>query len=235
MAGKLMIQEMKTTELASLIQQARPGATIRIPPGHHFLTNVVLDRPVQLIGEGASEQTVLILTTPLQISHENVLLHGLALVGHNPSPVEPIPADCAVYISRGSPNIENCEVTSENGSCIGIEGNQAAPVLRDCRIQGAADSGILISRCAKPVIENCEFDGCRGIGLVAGDLAEPVVRGCRFRNGAGNGLMFRDAAKGIVERCEISAHALSNVVLRKEADPVFRSCSIRYGQQGGAF
>jgi F-box protein 11 len=222
-------------DLAAAILSAAPGGVIHLRPGFYELPGLRLDKPIQILGDGRGEAITIRLLAPLHLAGSQIELRGVTLLGRNPAPKEPSPAGCAIYISHGSPQIADCDITSETGSCIGIEGTGTAPLLSDCRIHDAADSGILISRSATPVIQRCEIARCKGLGLIAIDDAAPVLRDSRFRDGTGNGLVFRQRAKGLVHNCEIAGHELSNVVLQHGADPTFQSCTIRDGGQGGVF
>ncbi len=220
-------------DLTAVARSPAP-AVVRVRPGTYALDGLILDGPIQLVGDGSREQIIIQLSAPLQIRNREAALRGLTLIGCNPKPQEPTPAACAIFLSC-SAKIENCDIRSETGSCVGIAGVDASPKLIDCRIHDAADSGIVIARQAKPILERCEVEKCQGVGLVAIDGAEPTIGDCRFHSGIGNGLIFRDRAGGIVRSCEISAHQLSNVVIQNEANPIFEDCTIRDSRQGGVF
>src|SRR5262245_34555371 len=196
--------------LGEAFRAVESGAMIRVRPGTYVESDLVIDRPIEIVGDGPRERVVVILTTPLRLSGAGVALRALTLIGRNSPPAEPSPETCAVFAGGGEVTIADCEIRSETGSCVGVA--DAARTLRDCRRSDAADSGLIAAAGAEIIIEDCEVVQSAKIGVLVAAGARATLRNCRIDGGRGNGLVIRESHRATAEGCAIAGNALANVV-----------------------
>src|SRR5262249_43745871 len=128
------------TSVAAAVRASAPGTRIVVQPGL-YNEGLVLDRPVEIVGEGDGEVIVqnaegncLLMHTDYAVVR-NVTFRCLAGASGEKSH--------AVEVASGQLVLEQCRVTSDGLACVAVLGPLADPVLRRCTIHDGADVGLL--------------------------------------------------------------------------------------------
>jgi parallel beta-helix repeat protein len=197
--------------------------------------SIVLDKNIEIVGDGAVENIVVISRNQSCVSMkaEKALVRGVTLQGRGKSYGR---AFFAVDVPVGELTLENCRITSDSLSGVAIHGASANPLIKNCVIYDAADSGIYVFDNAGARIENCDVYRSANASLAITEGANPTAKNCRFFEGENGGIVvWGNGAAGTFENCEISGHRLANVGIRQHANPVFRRCKIYGGRDTGVF
>ena len=220
-----------STTISDAIKRCPGGRRILVRPGV-YSEGLVLDRRVHIVGDGKREDIVIESRSSdgVLMKTDDAVVSGLTLrcrAGEKKREIY------AVNIRRGRLVLENCDITSDSLSCVGIHGASADPVIRKCTIHDGKECGVLVYDKGKGTVEDCEIYGNALAGVEITTEADPVIRKCRIHDGKSGGVYVHDNGKGTVEDCEIYANALTGVAIRTEADPVIRKCRIHDGKQAG--
>lgn len=220
--------------IGDALKNVAPGARLIVREGVYD-ESLVLDKTVEIIGEGAFEKTIVrsFAGSCLQMRTDRALVRGLTLQGRGAQHGK---AFFAVEIAGGELVLEKCDITSDSLSGVAVRGAAARPLIKNCLVRDCSDSGFYIFDRARPRIENCDIYRNTNVGVAITGGAVPSIKKCRVFEGRNGGIVVwgKDAA-GVIEDCEIYAHRLANVGVREDADPTFRRCSIRDGSDTGVF
>jgi len=126
-------------------------------------------------------------------------------------------ADCGVFShGRSAPVLEECEFQEIGGVALVALGqsrlaasratvdgarlgllatDQAQPALRDSRIQGTRQHGVLVLGVAAPVIESTTVTRCGGHGVVAGERSQARIERCDITGNGAAGLLVAQSAR----------------------------------------
>ena len=150
------------------LKASAPGARILVRPGVYD-ESVRLDHQVEIVGDGPREKIIVRASDAscLLMHTDRARVAGLTLRGAAPF--------FAVDIPRGSLLLEDCDVSSDTLSCVGVHGREAAPVIRGYRIHDAADSGLYFFDGAAGVVEDCEVSGSANVGVAVTGHASPAA------------------------------------------------------------
>ncbi len=197
--------------------------------------SISLNKNVEIVGDGKIENIVLQSgdQSCVSMQSERATIRGLTLQGRGKSFGRTF---FAVDVPRGELVLENCDITSDTLSCVGIRGADSNPFLKNCRIHDGADSGIYIFDNARATIENCDIYQNQNASLAVTQGANPSVKNCRFFAGENGGIViWGNGATATIEDCEILNHRLANVGISQAANPIFRRCKIYGGRDSGVF
>lgn len=221
--------------LGEALRAATPGAHLFVSPGL-YREGLVIDRPVEIIGQGAREEIVIAPedASCVRMLTDEATVRGLTLRGgaggrHGGE------GFFAVDIPQGRLTLEDCEITSDSLSCVGIHNDLTDPVIRRCRIHASADSGIYFFNAARGTAEDCDIYDNSNVGVAITGRATPVIRGCAVRGGRDAGVVAWGGGGGLVEECEISGNAKAGVGVSEEGNLVMRRCRIYGGGNSGVF
>lgn len=121
----------------------------------------------------------------------------------------PILADCTIgakntavhYEAGGGGEMVGCTVL---GGVVGVwVTEQASPILRDCRIEGASSTGLAIRGGGR--YERCALDG-NAIGVLLQPGADPDIVDCTVEGGITMGACAMDGARGRIVGCRFGPH-----------------------------
>ena len=206
-----------------------PGTLITVKPGA-YREALVIDRDVEIVGEGDRAQVVVEATdaTAVTVTADRAAVRNLTVraVGTKANLG-------AVRVQRGRVVIEGCDLTSAIGSVVSITGKDSAPVIRDCGIRDGKSFGVWVRGQGQGTIERCVISGNAGTGVWISKGGNPVVRDCGIRDGKSTGVFVWDQGQGTIEKCVISGNAWAGVAIKTGGNPVVRDCEIRDGKQVG--
>ena len=222
------------TSIVEALQNVAANSKILVGEGVYD-ESIRLDKNVEIVGDGAVENIVLQSRDEACISMltARATIRGLTIEGRGKAHGK---AFFAVDVLRGELVLENCDITSDSLSCVGIRGADSNPFLKSCRIHDGADSGIYLFDNARATIENCDVYQNRNANLAVTQGANPTVKNCRFFAGENGGIVvWGNGATATIEDCEILNHRLANVGISQSANPIFRRCKIYGGRDSGVF
>jgi len=221
--------------LGEALRAAAPGAHILVRPGL-YREGLVIDRPVEIIGQGAREEIVIAQADAscIRMRTGEATVRGLTLRGEAGGG-RGGEGFFAVDIPQGRLTLEDCEITSDSLSCIGIHNDLTDPIIRRCRIHTSADSGVYFFDAARGTVEDCDIYDSRNVGVAITGRATPVIRRCAVRGGGDAGVVAWGGGGGLVEECEISGNAKAGVGVSDEGNLVMRRCRIYGGGNSGVF
>ncbi|MCX5974647.1 MAG: right-handed parallel beta-helix repeat-containing protein [Coprothermobacterota bacterium] len=207
--------------LAEAVEKAPPGDVIRVLPGI-YREHLIVERAVQIVGDDKMEVIVETEGNPgILIRHSAVLLKNLTIVAlENPG--------FAIEIVQGEARLEACEITSGLGGGVWIRGEQANPIILDCRLQECFSEGILVSEDAQGAIESCEIAAC-AIGLAVRDGGDPLVQRCRIQDSRVG--VSCQAGMGSFEECRVKKNE-TGFHLQGVTHSVVSDCKV-YGNRDG--
>lgn len=213
--------------VGAALDAAPAGAVVRVSRGY-YPERLLLARPVTVEADppGAvvtvEHSTESPYESTVQASAPGCCLQGVTIRHSSPS----IAANYAVLVRPGgSLRLERCDVRSDTGSGLGVEGGAAVAVgSRFCgnSRHGAALFGDLMGGgddgggAAGPatVLEACELSDNRGHGVLLRDGASGDLRSCGVaRNGAA-GVRVVDSALALVG-CTVAGNRGGSVVLER--------------------
>ena len=217
--------------LAEAIAAARPGERILIRKGVYD-GGLVIDKPLELIGDGNPGDVEIRAFSKSVITFSaswgriaNIALYQTGTKGWFKS-------FACVDITGGRLELEDCDISSQDLSCIHIH-DGADPRVRRCRVHDSAQgAGIAIFDRGQGVIEDCEIfaNALSGVEIKTGSA--PTVRQCRMHDNKGVGALVWEKGQGVIEDCEIFANALSGVEI-KAGSATVRQCRIHDNKGSG--
>ncbi len=220
--------------ISEALRNAAEGARLIVREGV-YNESVLIDRHVQIIGEGEIEKIIVrsVNRSCLSMQAEKATVAGLTLQGMGKANGRSF---FGVDIPYGRLTLDNCDISSDSLSCITIHSANANPLIRNCRIHDGADSGIYIFDNARATIENCDVYNNANANIAVTQGANPTITNCRIFDGKNGGIVvWGNGATGLIEDCEILNHRLANVGIRQSANPLFRRCKISGSRDSGVF
>ena len=204
------------------------GARILVRPGV-YNESVRLDHQVEIVGDGPREKIILRAddSSCLLMDTDRARVAGLTLRGAAPF--------FAVDIPRGSLLLENCDLSSDTLSCVGVHGREAAPIIRGCRIHDAADSGLYFFDGAAGVVEGCEVSGSTNVGVAVTGRASPAVKRSKIYGGRDAGIVVWKEGDCLVEICEIYGNRRAGLGVSEGGRATVHSCRIYEGYNSGIY
>lgn len=213
------------------IKAAEPGARILIREGT-YTENLVLDKPLELIGEGAADAVLvgvdkdhaMKVTAPMGLVRNMRFLRG-----------EGEGNKVAVWVTAGRCQFEDCSFTSHALSAVAVEGLGTAPQFLRCRFLGSKEAGAHVFDQATPRFDDCVLRDNGLHGLAVQERADPVVQRCVMSDNMYNGLHCYECGRGQFGDCEMSTNGTYGVQIKKEADPDLQGCLLKENRQTGVF
>jgi F-box protein 11 len=216
--------------IGDALQRARTGARVLIRPGV-YRESLTIHRRVELVGDGPSAEVVvespdgncLLLQTDMVRVRSLTLRGGAGRSGRE---------RYAVHAPRGQMILEDCSVTSDSLACLTAGGAGTTLVMRRCRVQGGASTGVLVLSGADAVLEDCDV-GEQALAGVESRRATVTMRHCRITGCGQAGILAHDHGKVALETCDLHGNARAGVESRESGDVVLRRCKVRENQGPG--
>ena len=217
--------------IGEAIRSVAAGTRIRVRPGEYHET-LLLDKEVEIVAEGAPGCVIVEMKGApcLVIRLGRPTVRGIAF--HSRAGVDGR-RHSAVEITGGEPLLEDCDLLCNSTTVVSVQGPNACPTLRRCRLHDGKTGGIVFADQAAGTLEECEIDANAGIGILLRTSADPIVRNCRIHSGKEAGIAVSEDSRGLVEACHIYGNVGPNIHLTESAAPIFRYCHIYEGQQAG--
>jgi F-box protein 11 len=222
------------TSIAEAIARAPGGARIFVSPGH-YREAIVIEKPLELIGNGNVEDVVIesnkgdtiIFDTNIglvrNLTIRQTKKYDKAFKGAR---------DNAVWIKQGRLELEDCHVTSTDGSCIHV-GNEADPRVRRNRVHDSRGSGILVLGRARGTYEDNEIFRSTFSGIAVGLNANSTFRRNRSYENSQSGLFVYGRSQCVFEDNEFYDNKWNGVSVKDAAKPIVRRCRLHANGNSG--
>ncbi|TAH18336.1 MAG: hypothetical protein EAZ09_18605, partial [Oscillatoriales cyanobacterium] len=188
------------TTISEALKNASSNSCIYVHPGS-YQESLILDKSVEIIGETAAGIIIIesVNSSCIQMQTDSALVRGLTLSATG--------KHYAVDICEGELVIEDCDITSEDYSVVGICGNNASSVIRRCEIHDGIWNGIFISDYGRATVEDSHIFDNGTLGIGVGLEGKLVVRRCRINgNGAQAIAVYKDGIAK-VDNCDLSGNS----------------------------
>lgn len=209
------------------LKAAKPGDRILVRPGL-YREGVVIDKPVEIIGDGELEEIVIEATGKdtilFQANMSRISNLTLRQTGGGKW--------FCVDIAQGRLDLEGCDITSQSISCVAIHGS-ADPRLRSNRIHGGKSSGVHVYENGQGTLEDNDIFGNVGPGVTIYGGGNPTLRSNRIYDGMHNGVLIYGNSQGTLEDNDIFGNALAGVAIREGGNPTLRGNRIHDQKQSG--
>lgn len=196
--NQMEIDHSRLGDLASLIGSVPDGGTLRLPPGA-YRGDLVIDRPITLIGEGMpvivghGHGTVLTLEAP------GTVLRGIQVTGSGHGPGG---QPAGIRVAADSVEIDGVVVTD---SYIGIAVGDAEGVrILDSLVMGRAEAAIGSDSHAVEGSHESHTGGGRGDGVSIWESKAVLVRGTTIVN-ARDGIYVSFAASVLIDSNHVAS------------------------------
>ncbi|MGY2276924.1 right-handed parallel beta-helix repeat-containing protein [Pseudomonas monsensis] len=207
---------------------ASPGDRILVRPGL-YREGLVIDKPIEIIGEGELGEVV------IEAENKNAV-RFMASMGRIANLTLRQTGDSRLFcidIGQGRLDIEDCDISGHNLSCIGIH-DGADPRLRRNRIHNSLQSGVLIYKNGFGTLEDNEIFDNAASGVVMREQANPTLRRNRIHDCGQYGI-YGQECRGVIEDNEIFSHGKSALLIRSGANPFVRRNRIYEAKGSGIF
>jgi F-box protein 11 len=215
--------------LAETIRKASAGARILILPGDYDEA-LVIDKPLELLGEGNREDIVIRARNAHVISFKTNMgrVANLTLLQAGGAQWS------TVDITQGRLELEDCDISSKSLSCVRIR-DGADPRLRRNRIHDGNTSGVFVYTNGLGTLEDNDIWGNAYSGVEIKEGGNPTLRRNRIRDGRTCGVLVHTNGLGTLEDNDISGNELSGVIIKEGGNPMLRRNRIHSGKQNGVF
>lgn len=242
---EIVVCQHGTGDFESLVEAVKAApkrAVIRIRPGEH-IGGLVIDRHLDLIGEGAHGEVVLVNAGAPCVTWSTDVgrIENLTFLQRTKASGPPIPA---VLVSRGRPLFHACSFSSVAGAGFIALGPLANPQVVNCLVHGCGECGLAFMNGACGAVLECRVSDNGFAGIEVSEGSAPTVtstefvqgldcgahiynggRGtfkyCRFEKNATNGIVVREAGFGTFENCHIVGNRMNGVCITSKSAPVF--------------
>jgi F-box protein 11 len=221
--------------ISGALKFAGPGARLLVRPGV-YREGLVLDKPVEINGDGtpgtviianADASCVLMRTDEARVRGLTLRQESVIGIGQE--------GFFAVDIPQGRLTLEDCDITSDSLSCVGIHNDLTDPIIRRCRIHAGSDSGVFVFDAARGTVEDCDIDNNTNVGVAITGDATLVVKRCAIHGGRDAGVVAWKGGSGSVENCTIFGNAKAGVGISEGGNLTVGSCRIHDGHNSGIF
>lgn len=155
--------------ITDAVAAARPGTQIRIRPGL-YQEGIVLDKPLELIGDG-NRDDIVIAAKDANVIDFQTTAGRVANVTLRQTGGDSFTVNC----TQGRLVLEDCDITSQGNACIGIH-DGADPRVRRNRIHDGKMAGVTIHHQGQGLIEDNEITANTYSGIQIMNNSNPTVR-----------------------------------------------------------
>ena len=203
------------TSIATAIKAAKPGTIIMVKPGL-YQEGLVIDKPLEIIGQGAVDDVV------IEVADRDVILFQATMGRIANVTLRQLGGEFdAVDITRGRFDLEDCDITSQGLSCVAIHSG-ADPRLRRNRLHHSQESGVAVFEGGRGTLEDNDIFANALAGVSISEGGDPILRRNRIHDGKTSGVFVYEQGRGTLEDNDIFANALAGVSISEGGDPVLR-------------
>jgi F-box protein 11 len=204
------------TTITEAIEKANPGDRIIVRPGL-YKEGIVIDKPLEIIGEGApgdviletaGKDVILFQTTMSRVSNLTLRQTGGGKY-------------FCVDITQGRLELEGCDITSQSLACVAIH-NGADPRLRRNNIHDGKQSGVIVFDNGQGTLEDNEIFSNTFIGVAIKTGGNPTLRRNRIHDNKASGVYIYENGQGTLEDNTIFGNGKAGVSVSENGNPLVR-------------
>ncbi|WP_327237869.1 right-handed parallel beta-helix repeat-containing protein [Streptomyces sp. NBC_01317] len=141
----------------------------------------------------------------------------------------PLVRDCRIRGARANGilasgeaggTVDSCDISGTDKPAIALEGHSSTRVLRSTVHHTSV--GLLVSSLSRPEIEDTTFESTAQSAIVISGGADPLLRRCVTRRTKHSGLLVLDRSRGNLEGCAFHTSAQSAVRVVDGSSPLLR-------------
>ncbi len=212
------------------VRAARPGDRILVRPGL-YEEGVVVDKPLEILGEGP------VADIEIRARDADAVLFRASIGRIANLTLRQAGGEGTWYgvdITQGRLDLEGCDISSQNGACVGIHGG-ADPRLRRNRIHNGKSAGVLVYHEGRGTLEDNDITGNAFSGVDIMVRGDPTLRRNQIHDGKSVGVLVRDGGRGTLEDNDITGNTRAGVEIRAGGDPTLRRNQIHDGKVAGVY
>lgn len=189
------------TTITEAINAANPGDRILIRPGL-YLEGLVIDKPLEIIGEGDTGDVVVQATGKYTILFKTTMGRMVNLTLRQIGGGDWFGVD----ITQGRLELEGCDITSQGLSCVAIH-DGADPRLRRNRIHDGKQGGVFVNENGLGTLEDNDIFGNTFSGVEIATGGNPTLRRNRINKNGFVAVRVREVGSGIIEDNDLRGNA----------------------------
>ena len=212
--------------ITEALRNAPVGARVLIRPGL-YRENLVISKPVELVGDGERDLIVVEGVTEHTILFEATagIIRGLTLR-------QRATHKYCVWATDGRLTIEDCDVSSDGLACIAVSGT-GDPHIRRNRVHDGKASGIVVYASGRGTIEDNDIFANILSGIEVKQQGDPMIRKNKVHDGKSAGIIVYEGGRGTIEDNDIFANTAAGIEVREQGDPMVRKNKIHDGKSSG--
>ncbi|MBN1552101.1 right-handed parallel beta-helix repeat-containing protein [bacterium] len=220
------------TSIKEALEKIPEASRLIIRPGIYNET-LVINKPVELIGEGNREDIIITSANGycLYMQTDLAAVRGVTLQCNAGQTLRKY----TVEIPQGHLVLQDCIITSNSLSCIAAYGETAFAELRSCIVRDGAESGLFFYNNSSGRIIDCDIYNHQLTGIIIKSDADPYIYNCHIHNGRQSGVFVYSSGRGTLESCRITGNAYSGIMIKDHGNPALQYCTISTNQQSGIF
>ncbi len=215
--------------VGAAIEAAKPGDRILVRPGL-YEEALVVGKPLEILGDGPVSEI------EIRARGAHTLLFGAGIGRVANLTLRQAGGDGIWYaanITQGRLDLEGCDISSQNGPCVGIHGG-ADPRLRRNQIHGKK-SGVTIYDDGRGTLEDNDISGNGFSGVQIKTGGDPTLRRNQIHDNQGSGVLVFDDGRGTLEDNDISGNTFAGVEIKTGGDPALRRNKLHDGKKSGVY
>lgn len=193
------------TSLKEAVQRVAEGTRIRVRPGINR-EGIIIDRPLEIIGDGKHEEIVIEASDSdcIRMEAGQAVVKGLSLRcrAGSAGPDEL----CGVDVAKGHLLLVECNITSDTWACVTVHGANTVATIRDCRTHDGERSGVWVYWRGRGTFEGCDIFGNARAGVEVRLAGDPIVRNCRIHYNGYESVRIFAGGRATVEGCDLTGN-----------------------------
>ncbi len=208
--------------ITEALRLAPPDAQILIRPGF-YRENLVLDKPVILLGEGKLDHIIIEGTSSggVVMKAPYARVNGLTLRRPLSATTSP-----AVLVPEGCLRVEDCNLSSVSTPCVLVRGEDSKCKFRWCRIFNGGAGGIVFEASSCGSAEDCSIFGHKTWGIDVRESADILIRRCHIHSCVVGGMLVHKLGCANIEESLICDNDGVGVEVNSNDFTLIRGCMI---------
>ena len=205
--------------LAAALAAAAPGAVIRVRPGKYREAALLLDKPVQIIGDAPSREILIRCPKAIVVRAPGVCWKRLRF-------------DAALDVVEGEATVEDCAFDSLAAACVTVSG-AAGLLLKRCRLTNACGHALIVRESPHAVVEECDFHDAAQAGVLVECGGKLTLRRSKVHGGLRAGVFVEGGAQATLEECEVFGNGGPGLTVKPNAAVVLHRTRVHANGRSG--